>query len=103
MILPSNLIYLNDVDKLWTLGIEGSKWPKRQDHTLIILRMCLMLVNPRMLSTVVYLTCSHQNMQSIKLSQSTLTDLETASQLHTSLLHILDQIPRASGVPVLYF
>ena len=30
MILPSNLIYLNGIDKLWTFEVEGSKWPKRQ-------------------------------------------------------------------------
>ena len=34
MILPSNLIWFNGIDKLWAFEIEGSKWPKRQYHTL---------------------------------------------------------------------
>ena len=36
MILPSNLIYRNGIDKLWTFEVEASKWPKRQYHTLAI-------------------------------------------------------------------
>ena len=36
MILPSNLIYLNGIDKLWTFEVEGSKWPKRHCQTLIL-------------------------------------------------------------------
>ena len=34
MVLPSNLIQLNGIDKLWTFEVEASKWPKRQYHTL---------------------------------------------------------------------
>ena len=34
MIVPSNLIYLNVIDKLGTFEVETSKWPKRQYHTL---------------------------------------------------------------------
>ena len=34
MILPSNLVQLNVIAKLWTFEGEGSKRPKGQDHTL---------------------------------------------------------------------
>ena len=34
MILTSNLIQLNDIHKLWTFEVEGSKWSKRHYHTL---------------------------------------------------------------------
>ena len=34
MILPSNMIQLNGIDKLWTFEVEASKWPKRHEHTL---------------------------------------------------------------------
>ena len=35
MILSSNLVWLDDIAKLWAFEVEGSKWPKRHDHTLI--------------------------------------------------------------------
>ena len=33
-ILPSTLIQLNGIDKLWTFEVEESKLPKRHEHTL---------------------------------------------------------------------
>ena len=39
MILPSNLIDLNGINKLWRFEVEGSQWPKRQYHTLRAFRL----------------------------------------------------------------
>ena len=34
MILSSNLVWLDDIAKLWAFEVEGSKWQNRQYHTL---------------------------------------------------------------------
>lgn len=40
MILSSNLVWLDDIAKLWAFEVEGSKWQNRQYHTLIALVDC---------------------------------------------------------------
>ena len=34
MILPSNLVWLDGIAKLWTFEAEGPKWTNRQYHIL---------------------------------------------------------------------
>ena len=39
MILSSNLVWLDDIAKLWAFEVEGSKWQNRQYHTLNVIKL----------------------------------------------------------------